>query len=382
MAPNNGCYLLMTIYDAGEKTSSPALLCCQAHSMPIACGKHALSVFMGKFVLTAVFLLIVYVPRNYSRVQCTYGLAPTLINSAGCVTQSQLDAIFNRIDADVIPLIMAAQICLAPLGTVKSNPANSCREIYLANNSSQTGLYWLINSTGAVFQVTCRFDRFANFSSFNSNITNGFAVLTSLNMNDTTQQCPTPLKYLNSSGLRLCYKGVATSCVSLTVPTFGLSYQTVCGKMAGYEIGSDDGFHTSSTNIDSGYVDGVSITYGTNPRRHIWTYAIGVYQMAHTNSCPCTATGTAPPSFVGTNYYCESGNSGSSWSNVLYSGDLLWDGKNCGSASASCCTNQNQPWFCNRLNASIVGDVEMRICTNEAVDNEDVGLQSFEFYIQ
>ena len=362
------------------QVSSPALLCCQAHSMPS--GKHALSVFMGKFVLTAVFLLIVYVPCNNSKVQCTYGLAPTLINSAGCVTQSQLDAIFNRIDADVIPLIMAAQLCLAPLGTVKSNPANSCQEIYFANNSSQTGLYWVINSTGAVFQVTCRFDRFANFSSFNSNITNGFAVLTSLNMNDTTQQCPTPLKYINSSGLRLCYKGVATSCVSLTVPTFGLSYQTVCGKMAGYEIGSDDGFQTSSTNIDSGYVDGVSITYGMSPRRHIWTYAIGVYQMAHTNSCPCTATGTAPPSFVGTNYYCESGNSGSSWSNVLYSGNLLWDGKNCGSASASCCSNPNQPWFCNRLNASIVGDVEMRICTNEAVDNEDVGLQSFEFYIQ
>ena len=288
-----------------QQSPTPALLCCQAYSMPS--GKHELSVFMRKFVLTAVFLLIVYVP---CKVQCTYGLAPTLINSAGCATLSQLDAIFNQIDADVIPLIMAAQVCLTSLGTVKSNSANSCQDIYFANNSSQTGLYWLINSTGAVFQVTCRFDRFANFSSFNSNITTGFAVLTSLNMNDTTQQCPTPLKYLNSSGLRLCYKGVATSCVSLTVPTFGLSYQTVCGKMAGYEIGSDDGFRTSSTSIDSGYVDGVSITYGTNPRRHIWTYAIGVYQTAAVYSCPCTATGAAPPSFVGTNYYCESGNSG------------------------------------------------------------------------
>ena len=346
-------------------------------------GKHALSVFMTKFVLTAVFLLIVYVPRNYSRVQCTYGLAPTQINSAGCPTKGQLDAIFNQINSNVNSIISTAFSCLTTsLGSVKSNPANSCQEIYFANSSSQTGLYWVINSTGAVFQVTCNFDRFANFSSFNSNITNGFAVLTSLNMNDTTQQCPTPLKYLNSSGLRLCYKGVATSCVSLTVPTFGLSYQTVCGKMAGYEIGSDDGFRTSSTSIDSLYVDGVSITYGMSPRRHIWTYAIGVYQTAAVYSCPCTATGKAPPSFVGTNYYCESGNPGSSWSNVLYSGDLLWDGKNCGSASASCCTNQNQPWFCNRLNASIVGDVEMRICTDEATNNEDVGLQSFEFYIQ
>ncbi|KAL5491965.1 hypothetical protein EMCRGX_G017345 [Ephydatia muelleri] len=282
-------------------------------------GKHALSVFMGKFVLTAVFLLIVYAPFNYSKVQCTYGLAPTLINSAGCATQSQLDAIFNRIDADVIPLIMAAQLCLASLGNVKSNPANSCQEIYFANSSSQTGLYWVINSTGAVFQVTCRFDSFANFSSFNSNITNGFAVLTSLNMNDTTQQCPTPLKYLNSSGLRLVLQ----------------SYQTVCGKMAGYEIGSDDGFHTSSTSIDSLYVDWGQHNVRDEPKT------------PHLDICHWRIS--------------DSG---------------------CIQLPLYCHSNPNQPWFCNRLNASIVGDVEMRICTDEATNNEDVGLQLFEFYVQ
>ena len=357
---------------------------CQAFSVPSR--MYAFPASLRKLALSAVhvllIVLILHVPLNDSNVQCKYALAPTRINSSECPSQSQLDAIFNQIDADVTTLIMAAQNCLAPLGTVQSKPANSCREIYFANSGSQTGLYWVINSTGAVFQVTCRFDRFANFSSFNANITNGFAALTSLDMSDTTQQCPSPLKYLNSSGLRLCYKGVSTSCASLTVPTFGLSYQTVCGKMAGYEIGSDDGFKTSTSSIDSSYVDGVSITYGKNPRRHIWTFAIGYTQSSHTNSCPCTASGTAPPSFVGTNYYCESGNSGSSWSNVLYSSDLLWDGKNCGDASALCCTNQNQPWFCNRLSVATVGDVEMRICTDEAINNEDVGLQSFEFYVQ
>ena len=169
------------------------------------------------------------------------------------------------------------------------------------------------------------------------------------------------------------------------VPTYGLSYQTVCGKMAGYQIGSDDAFRTVSTSIDSLYVDGVSITYWSNPRHHAHI-DIGVYPTAAVYGVFLSLyefnSGKAPPSFVGNNYYCESGNAGSSWSNVLYSGDLLWDGKNCGAASASCCSNQNQPWFCNRLNVPIVGDLEMRICTDEATNNEDVGLQSFEFYVQ
>ena len=338
---------------------------------------------MKTFVLSAVLVLVVYVPYNYSSVQCPYTLAPTYIAS-GCPTQSQLNAIYSQIVSNLTTLIASGQICPWPLGTIQSKPGNSCQQIYLANNSSQTGRYWVVNSTGAVFQVTCRFDAFANFSSFNVNITNGFAVLSSLNMNDTTQQCPSALKYLSSAGLRLCYKNQSSNCVSVYVPTYGLSYQTVCGKMAGYEIGSDDGFNTGSTSIDSLYVDGVSITYGSSPRQHVWTYAIGVYQTGSIASCcPCTTSkGKAPPSFVGNYYYCESGNTGSSWSNVLYSGDLLWDGKNCGAASASCCSNQNQPWFCNRLNAPIVGDLEMRVCTDETWYNEDVALQSFEFYVQ
>ena len=334
-------------------------------------------------VLSAVLTLVVCVHSICSDVPCTSGVSPTYFKSRGCPSENELDIIYSQIASNLTALITASQICLAPLGTVQSKPANSCQEIYLARNSSPTGQYWMINSTGAVFQVTCRFDAFTNFSSFNVNITNGFAALSSLNMAETTQQCPSILTYLSSAGLRLCYKNMSSSCASLTVPTFGLSYQTVCGKVAGYEIGSDDAFNTGSTSIDSTYVDGISITYGKNPRRHIWTYASGVYQnYSYVYNCPCTSSvGKAPPSFVGSNYYCESGNPGSSWSNVLYN-NLLWDGKNCGAASASCCTDQRQPWFCNRLSSPTVGDLEMRVCTNEPSNNEDIGLQSFEFYVQ
>ena len=65
--------------------------------------------------------------------------------------------------------------------------------------------------------------------------------------------------------------------------------------------------------INSYYVDGMSITYGS-PRKHIWTYAVGLSDDHNYNgvyNCPCAKyPGTAPPSFVGDHYYCESGNTG------------------------------------------------------------------------
>ena len=59
------------------------------------------------------------------------------------------------------------------------------------------------------------------------------------------------------------------------------------------------------------YVDGVSITYGNAPRKHIWTYVGGPYDITTDNfnyNCPCkqNSTGITPPC-VGTDYFCESG---------------------------------------------------------------------------
>ena len=317
---------------------------------------------------------------------------PTFVNSA-CPTQTGLSAVTNQIGSNMETLVSTFQNCLASLGTAQDKPATSCQQIYSTNNSRPNGQYWVTSATGNAVLVYCRFDAFTSFSSFSPLINNGFVALSSLNMLDASQPpCPTPLKLYTSSGVtglgRLCSKNAATSCASLTIPTFGLSYQTVCGKVAGYEIGSDNAFKTSaSNNIDSYYVDGISITYGNNPRRHIWTYAASISQTTggssntDTSTCPCTGSGQAPPSFVGSNYYCESGNPQATVGTAFYN-DLLWDGKNCGTTSASCCTDQRQPWFCNRLTSPIVGDLEMRVCTDDTVANEDVAIQSFEFYVQ
>ena len=65
----------------------------------------------------------------------------------------------------------------------------------------------------------------------------------------------------------------------------------------------------SSNSIDTPYVDGLSITHGT-PCQHIWTYVVGHndYGGYDNEHCPCAQSpGVDPPSFVGSNYYCESG---------------------------------------------------------------------------
>lgn len=157
-----------------------------------------------------------------------------------------------------------------------------------------------------------------------------------------------------------------------------MNYNKVCGRARGYQKGTPDGFK-SSGNIDS-YVDGLSITHGS-PRQHIWTYAIGHTDHGHSR-CPCAATpGAAPPSFVGSNYYCESGAQGSFDVSKYYLNDILWDGRGCSSGN-NCCSNTNLPWFQHQLNAMTEDDIEVRLCEDEVFSNEGVLIDILELYVQ
>ena len=113
--------------------------------------------------------------------------------------------------------------------------------------------------------------------------------------------------------VRLCGKSTGgRSCDSVTFSTNGVQYRQVCGRVRGYQFASPDAFALYScsvlcNNIDSPYVDGVSITHGASPRKHIWTYAAGHDgNLAYSSTCPCTGYGASPPAFVGSDYYCES----------------------------------------------------------------------------
>ena len=203
---------------------------------------------------------------------------------------------------------------------------------------------------------------------------------------DMTENCPSGLQELITGGIRVCRReGTAGGCRSNIFQTNGISYSQICGKVVGYQKGSTDGVHTSINDINGIYLDGVSITRGS-PRQHVWSYIAG-YQSngASSHTCPCNTGATNTnriPSFVGGHYYCESGTN-SNPSQVVYTADPLWDGNNCPSNEAPCCTGTGLPWFFRDYgNATITDYIELRVCSNSGWSNEDTPVQLYEIYVK
>ena len=139
--------------------------------------------------------------------------------------------------------------------------------------------------------------------------------------------------------------------------------------------------------IDDAYVDGVSITYGNSPRKHIWIYAAGPHDTAqHYGPYDCTCkqnSTTVTPPYVGTDYYCESGtNFCCPPSYIFYYNDPLWDGQQCGGAEVPCCTHPNMPWFIKtRGNETTTEDIELRLCKFH-FSTGDTSLELIEVFVQ
>ena len=203
--------------------------------------------------------------------------------------------------------------------------------------------------------------------------------------------CPGEWRKASQSGVSFCR--VASdgghTCSSANFSTNGISYQRVCGRARGYQKGHTLGFFGSyssySKTIDENYVSGLSITYGSNPRKHIWTFASGYSEedrSPFTWNCPCAVyPGNNPLSVVGNNYYCESGSVGRPTTTIYYFNDILWDGSGCLNENR-CCDDTTQPWFYRQLNQTIQDDIEARICAHGLFSARSNLIDQFELYIQ
>ena len=100
-------------------------------------------------------------------------------------------------------------------------------------------------------------------------------------------------------------------------------------------------------------------------------------------TCPCvtgSTNGNNIPSFVGQNYFCESGLTRWDGSSILFpNGDPLWDGQGCGPTS-SCCTFNSPPWFNVTLPSPTTDYIEVRICDNTVSD--ETPIQLVELYVK
>ena len=254
----------------------------------------------------------------------------------------------------------------------------SCKDIKAVQPNSPSGWYHVNSRT-----IYCNMDTLCNS-------TEGWTRIGYLDMTDATQNCPSGFRLYQSGGVRACGRvSNSPSCSPIiTFPTNGVGYTQICGRVKGYQKGSTDAISPNGhhNNIDSYYLDGVSITRG-HPREHIWSFMCGVFSVrSHGSNCPCNTNAYQAnyvQSFVGDNYYCESGNPNTWWSNSLYPNDPLWDGQQCPSLEAPCCTNPNLPWFFRDFgNATSTEDLEMRVCGDEGWNNEDNPVGEYEIYIK
>ena len=206
-----------------------------------------------------------------------------------------------------------------------------------------------------------------------------------LNMTDSSQQCPSAWREYNTQ-FRACGRPVS-SVASRPSQLFPISrqYNKVCGRVIGIQVASPDAFSDGNgSDINKSYIDGVSITHG-HPRHHIWSYVGSVSENPRLlkTACPCdSSSGTQPQDFVGSNYYCESGNPTQDWRNLVFPNDKLWDGEQC-SHEGTCCTGTNTPpWFSMNLSSPTSDDIEVRIMGSEDTDNEDTPIELLEIYVQ
>ena len=219
----------------------------------------------------------------------------------------------------------------------------------------------------------------------------GWTRMALLNMTDPDEVCPSSLSMLTFPVRGCGRQSTSIGCNAVLfniVPVQG--YSEVCGRILAYQRGTPDAFDPfiryGQTTIDSAYVDGVSLTHGpAGSRQHIWTFAAAMNEESNRPNllCPCIISSWPyqVPGFIGSNYFCETGNPSGAVLFTLFRNNTLWDGEGCGSNSMYCQFN-DPPWFQTELPQATTDGVELRLCHNEPSANEDVFISLIEIYVK
>ena len=263
------------------------------------------------------------------------------------------------------------------LGKDSSHPASSCKEIKDFNPGLPSGYCWVKGGDESSIHVYCDMDRTCG------GITGGWMRVANVNMTNTSHTCPQGLREITKESKRLCKKTIDIGCSSTTFDVYGTEYTHVCGKVIGYQNSTPDMllqyYKNPSLTIDDAYVDGVILTHGMNPRKHIWTFVAVVNEGGWSHTCPCINSlsnrNFRIPPWMGSDYFCDTGNNGSVRYNMFFPDDPLWDGEGCGPTNIP-------PWFSKQLSTPTTDNIELRICMNEPESNEDSPIESVELYIQ
>jgi len=287
--------------------------------------------------------------------------------------------------ADAYSRILQEVRSLRHPGRSTSYPAISCREIKEDDPNSPSGYYYIQSGSSSFVRAYCDMTRSCG------GITGGWMRVAKIDMRNASNSCPHGLKTLTQPK-RLCAMNIGGGgCSSTSFSVQDVQYTHVCGKIIGYQQKSPDAFvryyRNRGLTIDDNYVDGISLTYGHNPRKHIWTFVAALHEVWNThpyNVCPCTnirsQVSIPIPPYVGSDYFCDTA-SENYFQFRFYPYDPLWDGRGCGRLN-TCCSFNNPPWFMKELPSPTKDDIEMRLCADESRSNEDIPVENVELYVQ
>ena len=270
-------------------------------------------------------------------------------------------------------------------GLSRMDAAPSCRLILLCDPTSPSGFYWI--ETSHLYDSARSLNQMYCYMEFDKCLVPGITRVGLINMTKDNSSCPRHLELIEQSGKRMCDSPLTgTRFTSIVFPTFNIKYNHVCGRAVGYAHDGPYAFHYSVSrsykSIDQPYVHGLSITYTINDeRKHIWSLAAGYADPGDggSHNCPCAGGSSyRPPSYVGDDYYCESG-SHSPPANKWYMDNPLWDGQGCHSSSR-CCDNRRQPWFWQFLPEMTDSDIEVR-WLRPTGSGYNVAIEQLELYV-
>ena len=224
---------------------------------------------------------------------------------------------------------------------------DSCETVRMLNFPYfKPGLYKIKSSNPNNFTLSNCFTTISTTTC--NNVTGKWRRVAYLNV--TSSNCPKSLQHdAGEPSCKIC--GAGPKCSSVTYPSGGLSYSQVCGRINIHYSGTPDGLEEfrgqrpSSTSLEDNYVDGVSLTYGTCPRSHIWTFSAKSSNMC---TMRCSAWG-----FVNSDYSCME------------------------------CINSafKQETFYRNLTQPTTDDIEMRLCRDQCSSDEDVHITFVELFV-
>ena len=291
---------------------------------------------------------------------------------------STLDTRIEQLDSRIEQLTTALS-SNSLFSQYQNFPAPSCAAL---PSIFPSGYYWVRASNGSAVRVYCDMTRSCG------GVTGGWTRVFELDMTNSSHQCPSDLRERNYSSQRLCIGPFSRVCSPVMISTSNISYTSVCGRVIAYQVGTPDAFNYTVA-LHFAYVDGVSLTHG-DQEKHIWTFAATLNEVTYKESnCPCIQSDLVDratvkiPSFVGDDYFCDTGSHQDVGSHcIFYSDDPLWDGAGCG-GNSTCCQFNNPPWFYKELPQSTTDDINMRLCrSSHSFCEADIAIEAADIYVR